>query len=122
MTRPPGWVGVDLDGTLAFHEPGFFQMNYIGDPIPRMLAQVKAWIEEGVVVKLFTARMSASKTEQAVFLHAWHKWCLKWGLPPLEATCVKDFNMLELYDDRAVQIEINTGRMVGHSTRGLFNR
>jgi hypothetical protein len=30
---------------------------------------------------------------------------------------MKDFGMIELYDDRAVQVEINTGRLMGQSTR-----
>jgi hypothetical protein len=31
----------------------------------------------------------------------------------------KDYGMHELWDDRAVQVEKNTGRAIGRSTRGL---
>jgi hypothetical protein len=31
----------------------------------------------------------------------------------LPVTCIKDYNMLKFYDDPAVQVEMNTGRLVG---------
>lgn len=37
----------------------------------------------------------------------------------LPVTATKDFAMIELWDDRAVQVRMNTGEVVGHSTRGL---
>ena len=37
------WIGVDLDGTLAFADPwqGF---EHIGKPVPTMLKRVNVWI------------------------------------------------------------------------------
>lgn len=37
----------------------------------------------------------------------------------LPVTNVKDYAMIELWDDRAVQVVANTGHPVGESTRGL---
>jgi len=34
------------------------------------------------------------------------------GLPELEVTNVKDFAMIELWDDRCKQVIINTGELV----------
>lgn len=114
-----GWIGVDLDGTLA-HYDGWRGITHIGPPVPKMLARVKQWISEGREVKIFTARMSTpSRRQKAEFLKVLHEWCVLSGLPELEATCIKDFGMRELYDDRAVQVECNTGELVGKSTRGL---
>lgn len=45
-------------------------------------------------------------------------WLVKHGLPDLEVTNVKDFAMLELWDDRCVQVLPNTGEQVGVSSRG----
>lgn len=101
-----GWIGVDLDGTLAQYY-GWVGIEYIGDPIPSMLSRVKIWLEEGRTVKIFTARVC--REPELVTKHI-HEWCAKHGLPALEVTNVKDFGMIELWDDRAIQIEPNTGR------------
>ena len=102
-----GWVGVDLDGTLA-HYTGWKGMEHIGEPIPAMMDRVRKWVDEGVTVKIFTAR--ACVPEQIPFVHAWLE---KQGLPPLEVTNVKDFAMIELWDDRCIRVEPNTGRVMG---------
>ena len=49
-----GWIGVDLDGTLAKY--GIWDGS-IGEPIPLMVERVKIWIALGVEVKIFTARV-----------------------------------------------------------------
>ena len=102
-----GWIGVDLDGTLA-HYTGWKGMEHIGDPVPPMVERVRKWIAEGVTVKIFTAR--ACVPEQ---IHFVHEWLEKHGLPHLEVTNVKDFAMVELWDDKCIQVEPNTGRVVG---------
>lgn len=53
--KADGWIGVDLDGTLA-HYAGWVGPDHIGEPIPAMLARVQQWIAEGRTVKIFTAR------------------------------------------------------------------
>jgi hypothetical protein len=50
-----GWIGVDLDGTLA-HYDGWKGADHIGAPIPAMVERVKGWLAEGKTVKIFTAR------------------------------------------------------------------
>jgi hypothetical protein len=108
-----GWIGVDLDGTLAEYH-GWNGIEHIGDPIPPMFARVKSWLNDGKTVKIFTARVSGrdGMEKDLARYHIW-KWCEKHGLPLLEVTNVKDFGMLELWDDRAVQVEMNTGRRIG---------
>ena len=49
-----GWIGVDLDGTLAV----YYDWEIIGDPIPLMVERVQQWLKEGKHVKIFTARVS----------------------------------------------------------------
>lgn len=108
-----GWIGVDLDGTLA-HYDGWKGIEHIGEPIPNMMDRVRRWIEEGKTVKIFTARIHTPEALPHIV-----QWMRKHGLPHLEITNVKDFGMIELWDDRAVQVEANTGNPVGYSTRGL---
>ena len=37
-----GWIGVDLDGTLAKYST--WNNGQIGDPIPAMVERVKKWL------------------------------------------------------------------------------
>ena len=41
-----GWVGVDLDGTLAQYD-GWKGVDHIGDPVPKMLERVRNWLADG---------------------------------------------------------------------------
>lgn len=123
MSGQHGWIGVDLDGTLARYD-GWKGAEHIGAPVPAMLDRVKQWILEGREVRIFTARVSDDGGEQRIdeaerAFVAIRRWCLEHLGQELRITCVKDYAMLELYDDRAVQVEANTGRLIGASTRGI---
>ena len=112
-TRSKGWIGVDLDGTLARSDT-LFTLNKIGDPVPKMLDRVKTMIKCGTRVKIFTAR--ASDPEQVQLIKAWLR---ENEIPNLEVTNVKDYDMIRLYDDRAVQVIANTGDIVtGDGNKG----
>ncbi len=120
MTQPSGWIGVDLDGCLAEYH-GWPKDGGIGKPVPKMLERVKAWLSDGWQVKIFTARVcwinsrSAESGEIADGKFARKQedlikaWCLQFIGQELEVTCIKDFAMVELWDDRCVQIIPNTG-------------
>ncbi|MBU1117313.1 MAG: hypothetical protein KKE09_19495 [Bacteroidetes bacterium] len=99
------WIGVDLDGTLAHYEE-WNEGQHIGCPIMPMLERVKEWIEDGVIVKIFTARAADNKQIPHI-----EEWLHKHGLPCLAITNVKDKYMKELWDDRCVSVESNTGRI-----------
>lgn len=103
LSAQGGWVGVDLDGTLAEYG-GWKGHGHIGAPIPKMLARVKAWLAAGVLVKVFTAR--AGDPEAVTGIEA---WCVLHVGEALSVTATKDLNMIELWDDRAVQVVANTG-------------
>lgn len=113
MSKPLGWIGVDLDGTLAKRLPGRKWMgderDLIGDPVPAMLARVIDWIDAGREVRIFTARMSH---DNPVIEKAIRAWCLKHIGCELRVTCSKDYLMAELWDDRAVTVEKDTGRVL----------
>lgn len=103
-----GWIGVDLDGTLA-HYDGWKSPEHIGDPVPAMLKRVTAWLAEGREVRIFTARVSHQTVDVEAARIVIQNWCLKHVGIVLEVTCSKDFNMIELWDDRCVQVQSNTG-------------
>ena len=97
---------VDLDGTLALYD-GWKGKEHIGEPVPAMLFRVRNWIENGEEVRIFTAR--ASDKTAIPYVRGWLK---KLGLGELEITNTKDFTVTELWDDRAVQVEPNTGKRI----------
>lgn len=105
-----GWIAVDLDGTLA-HYDGWIGIHHIGEPVPKMMARVKKWIEEGKEVRIFTARVwpgreDGNLEEARNFIR---QWCVTHIGKELPITHEKDFGMLELWDDRCIQVNINTG-------------
>lgn len=113
---PGGWIGVDLDGTLAQYD-GWQGPTHIGPPVSVMLARVKRWLEHGhevygeVGVKIVTARVSTpDPVERQAVAEAIFAWCREHIGVVLEVTHEKDYGMIELWDDRAVQVEANTGR------------
>lgn len=105
------WIGVDLDGTLARYDQWGGAME-IGEPIPPMVDRVKGWLEEGVKVKIMTARITAGPRDiydKEAVVKAIEDWCETHIGQKLEVTCEKDYYMLQLWDDRCVQVIANEG-------------
>lgn len=112
-----GWIGVDLDGTLA-HYDGWKGPDHIGAPVPAMVERVEQWLNEGREVRIFTARVSSDGSPQRdldarLAKRAITRWCIEHLGGMLAITNVKDYAMVELWDDRAITVEQNTGRIVG---------
>lgn len=109
------WIGVDLDGTLA-HYDGWRGILHIGEPVPAMVERVKRWLAAGLKVKIVTARVGPQREdvldEISAIRFTVQQWCWIHVGAPLEVTCQKDFGMVELWDDRAVQVVPNTGERV----------
>lgn len=112
-----GWIGVDLDGTLAVYggwKPLISnnearRQGLIGEPVPAMLDRVKKWVAEGTEVRIFTARICDGDPETVRQIEDWSETHVG---ARLKVTNVKDYAMVELWDDRAIQVEKNTGRRV----------
>lgn len=132
------WIGVDLDGTFAYYGPGATPATWtmawdeIGPPIMPMVKRVQEWLGDGKEVRIVTARVFPFIPGQGnplkTLLHT--KRCLVTGRfftieemiktiqkytmahvgMALTCTCAKDYKMIELWDDRAVQVVPNTGR------------
>lgn len=133
-----GWVGVDLDGTLAQYD-SWVSAEHVGEPVGAMLFRVRKWLADGVDVRIFTARVYpltyVGPLSDTAPCAAWHlpsgytqdnprvaeaivaakaimRWCIEHFGRTLPITSQKDYSMRELWDDRAVQVEPNTGRRV----------
>jgi hypothetical protein len=113
------WIGVDLDGTLAEIEKidCLEDLRTIGRPIPKMVNRINGWLAEGRTVKVFTARAAYPE-----YTHYIYEWLSAHGLGNLEVTNKKDMFMVELWDDRCVQVEKNSGRVIGDPTAISRNR
>lgn len=112
-----GWIGVDLDGTLALT---CSNTREIGAPVAPMLSRVHDWLDQGIEVRIVTARVGASGVtlrdgtvddqcnaeRQRALVGA---WCVEHVGQSLPITASKDIRMLELWDDRAVQVEKDKG-------------
>lgn len=135
-----GWIGVDLDQTLAEYSG---DVSVIGEPIEPMCDRVRKWLKEGVDVRIVTARVSGlfmrpesvspAYPESPVivatsrFRPTWAQayqfaldqerliqaWCEHHLGKRLPVTALKDYAMIELWDDRAIAVESGTGRAVG---------
>jgi hypothetical protein len=138
-----GWVGVDLDGTLAKYD-AWLGPTEIGPPVKPMVARVKKWLAEGRDVRIFTARVAEPEVtpeyleyvrrkateagkgadfDPAEHVAQWSRdipgvrraiedWCEKHVGARLRVTNIKDFGMVELWDDRAIQVTMNVGTPV----------
>jgi len=112
-----GWIAVDLDGTLAEYE-SFKGADVIGKPIPLMVERIRRWLADGYEVRIFTARVSEpnpvmrERCHQAIYDYT--KEHIGVGL---KATNIKDYAMIEQWDDRAIQVIPNTGVQVGNQSR-----
>jgi hypothetical protein len=120
-----GWIGVDFDGVLAEDAVGCGTFPALGPPIQRMIDRVRGWLDEGKDVRIVTARVHPplSVEDAALYGKTVDEWvpyqrgliehfCLTYFGVPLPVTCAKDYQMIELWDDRCIQMETNTGRLM----------
>lgn len=136
--RAGGWIGVDLDGTL-FEYHGWVGWNVFGAPITPMIERVRAWLAAGILVKIVTARIglpvfdgkeitvsyykrhrclvTEARYSDCMMLRAIADHCALHGLPRLHSQCYKDTDMIEQWDDRAVQVVPNTGQTLDWELR-----
>lgn len=130
-----GWYGVDLDGTLAEYHGNHEE---IGPPVPAMLERVKGWLAEGRNVRIVTARVSGLDSSRGA-PEAWdartlhiarqrvliERWCQEHLGQVIPIQCHKDYAMIALYDDRAVQVLPNRGELLddlNEMLRGAIQR
>jgi hypothetical protein len=109
------WIGVDLDGTLAYWTS--WEQEGIGYPISKTYMRILNWIEKGERVKIFSAR--ANYEDQ---IHEIRNWLDEYGLPQLEITCVKDYLCKQIWDDRAVSVAFNEGTGTFERVQDLVGR
>ena len=83
------------------------RLEHIGKPVPKMVKRVRIWLEMG-----YRKNCHRPGTKSRIFIPPIHEWLFH-ELPELEVTNAKDMDMIELWDDRCVQVVPNTGNPVG---------
>lgn len=108
-----GWIGVDFDGTLCKDESD--------KPVRSMVRRIKTWLKRGIEVRILTARVATVNPplHRAQMRQEVEEWCLKHIGVRLMVTPEKDYQMLELWDDRAITVQKNTGDPLGVPSRGF---
>lgn len=101
-------IAVDLDGTLAEWTEKGYEPTKIGPPVPAMMKRVKEWIARGDEVTIFTARLADAGSFPAI-----KAWLRENGLPDLPVTNKKLKDFEQYWDDRAVAVQTNTGKILG---------
>jgi len=98
---------IGLDGVLAYYER-WGNEGDIGEPINDMKNKILKWINNGITIKIFTAR--AYKEESINHIR---KWLLLNGLPPtLEITNIKGTDCDLILDNKAREVIHNTGMII----------
>lgn len=129
-----GWIGFDLDGTLAKHCDDISE-GQIGDPIPSMVELLQDFVRNGWEVRIFTARVDGGEVALAAGnpVGAFYRdterikvliteWLLKHVGFPLQITNKKDYSMEYCIDDRAMQVIPDTGVLLMHENKELRDR
>lgn len=52
-----GWIGFDLDGTLAHYNSGKFRADEVGEPIAPIVQLARRYMARGNEIRIFTARV-----------------------------------------------------------------
>jgi hypothetical protein len=116
------WIGVDLDSTLANSNSKGYE---IGEPIEKMVQRIKQWRKEGKDVRIVTARVDGNTRahtpeEAALIGDQWNpliaitsieNWCQIHIGEILPVTDRKDCGMVNLYDDKAIRVNKDTGEL-----------
>jgi hypothetical protein len=90
------WIGVDLDGTLAEEQDPFDPLT-IGRPVPEMVRKVRQAVEDGVEVRVFTARLADKRLRDRI-KQAIRDYTREHIGRELDSTNEKDPGLREIWD------------------------
>ena len=117
---PEGWVGFDLDGTIAQYTT-FQGWDHIGPPVPGFVNLIKKLRAFGIPCKILTARASAeSRALNDITFEQVEKvvqdWTEKYIGERLPVVTEKSASMICFFDDSAVQVNKNMGTLTAGSS------
>ena len=114
------WIGVDLDGTLAEEQDPFDPLT-IGKPVPEMVEKVKKALEDGVEVRVFTARLADEKLRGQI-REKIREYTREHIGRELDSTSEKDPGLREIWDDKARRVRKDEGTFALRGSPGKTAR
>ena len=120
MSSGKAWWGFDVDKT-AFVDEGGTRGGVIGEPIMPIIRRIKHFLRTGRKVNIVTARVHPSEPDREEQVLTVSR-ALDAVLGPEMASKIgirsdKDRHMIDLYDDRAMQVIPNKGILVREELR-----
>jgi hypothetical protein len=121
-------IGIDFDGTLAYSGTVVWD-GPLGDPIMNAVELARKFIDLGIEVRIFTARVSPFNKDGSPQTRAGLNeiknrigdWTEKYIGKRLDSTNQKDHNTLFIIDDKCIQIIRDTGELVGGNYENFLN-
>ena len=108
-----GYTAFDLDGTLAIDTPNRNNDTEIGEPVIPMVELAKKLIAEGEDVRIFSARAWQPVPDMRKLVYnAINQWCIQHIGQALRIMYYKDHDLERFYDDKAVSVQKDTGRIL----------
>jgi hypothetical protein len=87
-----------------------------------MVQRIKDWLAAGDEVKIFTARVTPSNPNAGRERMAIKKFCKETFGQDLEITAIKEPEFTDMWDDKAVSVEPNTGRVLTIGAEGVSDK
>lgn len=104
-------VGFDLDRTLAIYDT-WRGVHHVGAPVLPMVQRIAEYLALGEFeVVIFTARWWYEE-DRAVIKAAIDAFCMEHFGRTFEITNIKSPKLARIYDDIAVSVEANTGKIL----------
>lgn len=103
-----GWIAVDFDGTLSEYG-GWQGDSHVGKPIKKMVDRVKTWLDKGRDVRIFTSRVAKAGDGAMKSRAAIEAFCMEQFGRKLIVTAIKDKDIIQIWDDKAVGVRTNSG-------------
>lgn len=108
----------DLNGTLVFHEKGtpVFDAEgrfIIGKPVNRMVRRIRRMLSEGMKIKIMSGSVGLGGNKAETAERTIKDWCKEHLGRELEVTATITPRCLGIFNDKAIPIVRNTGRVRG---------
>lgn len=127
-----GWIGFDIDATLAEYS-GWIGFSRIGGPVPTMVDLLVDYVNNGWEVRIFTGRVAPDPDSDDIPVEERRKLIREWlnknvvpllpeDYPEIKITHEKDKSLFYMYDDRAGGVVPSKGILYSSLLKSVYHR